>query len=207
MVQSAILWFQGMTANVVSSLLEGNLYHLGNLYSSCRSWETHNIPAVFRLMLPAATSPLSLSHSIVPFIFFFLPSLISFVDSFLHFFPHLFNPFSLPMSFQFISVTQSCLTLCDPMDCSTQASLSITNSQSFLKLMTVESVMPSNHLILCRPLLFLPSIFPSIRVFSNESVLCIRRPKNWSFSFSISPSNEYSGLISFRMDWLDLLAA
>ena len=119
MVQSAILWFQGMTANVVSSLLEGNLYHLGNLYSSCRSWETHNIPAVFRLMLPAATSPLSLSHSLVPFIFFFLPSLISFVDSFLHFFAHLFNPFFLPMSFQFISVTHSCLTLCDPMDCST----------------------------------------------------------------------------------------
>ena len=87
-----------------------------------------------------------------------------------------------------------------------QASLSITNSQSLLKLMPIESVMPSNHLILCRPLLLLPSIFPSIRVFSNESVLCIRWPKYWSFSFSIIPSNEYSGLISFRMDWLDLLA-
>ena len=86
-----------------------------------------------------------------------------------------------------------------------QASLSITNSQSLLKLMPIESVMPSNHLILCRPLLP-PSIFPSIRVFSNESVLYIRRPKYWSFSFNISPSNEYSGLISFRMDWLDLLA-
>ena len=87
-----------------------------------------------------------------------------------------------------------------------QASLSITNSRSLLKLMSFESVMPSNHLILCRPLLLLPSIFPSIRVFSNESVLCIRWPKYWSFSLSISPSSEYSGLISFRMDWLDLLA-
>ena len=87
-----------------------------------------------------------------------------------------------------------------------QASLSITNSRSLLKLMSIESVMPSNHLILCCPLLLSPSIFPSIRVFSNESVLHIRWPKCWSFSFSISPSNEYSGLISFRMDWLDLLA-
>ena len=87
-----------------------------------------------------------------------------------------------------------------------QASLSVSNSQSLLKLMSIESVMPSNHLILCLPLLLLPSIFPSIRVFSNESVLHIRWPKYWSFSFSISPSNEYSGLISFRMDWLDLLA-
>ena len=87
-----------------------------------------------------------------------------------------------------------------------QASLSNTNSWSPPKLMSVESVMPSNHLILCRPLLLLPSIFPSIRVFSNESVLGIRWPKYWSFSFSISPSNEYSGLISFRMNWLDLLA-
>ena len=87
-----------------------------------------------------------------------------------------------------------------------QASLSITNSQSFLKLMSIESVMPSNHLTLCHPLLLLPSIFPSIRVFSNESVLRIRWPKYWGFSFSISPSNEYSGLISFRMDWFDLFA-
>ena len=85
-----------------------------------------------------------------------------------------------------------------------QASLSITNSRSLLKLMTIESVMPSNHVILCHPLLLLPSIFPSIRVFSNESVLRIRWPKYWSFS--ISPSNEYSGLISFRIDWFDLLA-
>ena len=87
-----------------------------------------------------------------------------------------------------------------------QASLSITNSQSLLNLMYIESVVPSNHLILCRPLLLLPSIFPSIRVFPNESVLHIRWPKYWSFHFNISPSNEYSGLISFRMDWLDLLA-
>ena len=86
-----------------------------------------------------------------------------------------------------------------------QASLSITNSKSPPKLMSIESVMPSNHLILCRPLLLLPSIFPSIRVFSNESALCIRWPKCWSFSFNISPSNEHPGQISFRMDWLDLL--
>ena len=87
-----------------------------------------------------------------------------------------------------------------------EASLSITNPWSSPKLMPTESVMPSNHLILCHPLLLLPSIFPSIRVFSNESLLPIRWPKYWSFSFSISTSNEYSGLISFRMDWLDLLA-
>ena len=99
-----------------------------------------------------------------------------------------------------------CPTLCDTMDCSTQASLSITNSQSLLKLMSIESVMPSNHLILCHHLIQLPSIFPSIRVFSNESALRIRWPAYWSFSFSISPSNEYSRLISFRMDLLDLLA-
>ena len=95
------------------------------------------------------------------------------------------------------------------MDCSPahQASLSIiTNSRSLLKIMSIESVMPSNRLILCHPLLLPPSIFPSIRVLSNDSVLRIRWPKYWSFSFSISPSNEYSGLISFRMDWLDLLA-
>ena len=87
-----------------------------------------------------------------------------------------------------------------------QASLSITNSQSSLKLMSTESVMPSKHLILCHPLLLLPSIFPSIRIFTKESVLLIRWPKYWSFSFSISPSNEYTGLTSFRIDWFDLLA-
>ena len=92
------------------------------------------------------------------------------------------------------------------MDCSTQASLSTTNSQSLLKLMFIELVMPSNHLILCCSFLLLPLIFPSIRIFSNESVLCIRWPKHWSFSFSISPSNEYEGLISFRIDWFDRLS-
>ena len=92
------------------------------------------------------------------------------------------------------------------MDCSTQASLSITNSRSLLKLLSIELVMTSNHLILCRPLLLLPSIFPSIRFFSNESALCIKWPKYWSFSFNISPSNEHTRLISYRMDWLDLLA-
>ena len=93
-----------------------------------------------------------------------------------------------------------------PWTAARQASLSITNSRSLLKLMSIESVMPFNHLILCHPLLLLPLIFPSIRVFSNGSALCIRWPVYWSFSFNISPSNEYSGLISFRMDWLDLLA-
>ena len=92
------------------------------------------------------------------------------------------------------------------MDCSTPGLRSITNSRSLLKLMSVELVMSSNHLILCRPLLLLPSIFPSIRVFSNESALHIRWPKYWSFSFNISPFDEHPGLISFRMDWLDLLA-
>ena len=108
------------------------------------------------------------------------------------------------------SVQFSCSVVSDSVTlwtASCQASLSITNSQSLLKLMSINSRMPSNHLILCHPLLLLPSsIFPSIRVFSNESVLCIKWPKYWSFSFTISPSNEYSGLISFRMDWLDLLA-
>ena len=92
-----------------------------------------------------------------------------------------------------------------PWTAACQASRSIANSRSLLKLISIESVMPSNHLILCRPLFLLPSIFPGIRVFSNESVLHIRWPKYWSFSFSISPSNEHPGLISFRMDWLDLL--
>ena len=104
---------------------------------------------------------------------------------------------------QFSSVTQSCPTLWTETH---QASLSITNSWSLLQLMSIMSVMPSNHLILCLPLLVPPSIFPRIWVFSNESVLLIRWPRYWSFSFSISPSNEYSGVISFRMDWLDLLA-
>ena len=103
-------------------------------------------------------------------------------------------------------VAQSCPTLCNPMNRACQASLSITNPLSSPKPMSIELVMPSNYLILCRPLLLLPSIFPSIRVFSNESALRIRWPKYWSFSFSISPSNEHPGLISFRMDWLDLFA-
>ena len=101
----------------------------------------------------------------------------------------------------------SCIwLLATPWPAAYQASLSIISSQSLLKLMSIKSVMPSNHLILCHPLLFLPSIFPSIRVFSNESILRIRWPKYWSFSFNISPSNEHSGLISFRVDWFDLLA-
>ena len=107
-------------------------------------------------------------------------------------------------SVQLLSHTQLFVT---PWTAACQASLSITNSWSLSKRMSIESVMPSNHLILCHPLLLLPSIFPSIRVFSSESALHIRWPKYWSFSFSITPFNEYPGLISFRMDWLDLLAA
>ena len=107
---------------------------------------------------------------------------------------------------EFSSVAQLCPTLCDPMNCSTRASLSITNSQSSLKFMSIESVMPSSHLSLCHPLLLLPPIPPSIRVFSSESTLRMRWPEYWSFSFSIIPSKEIPGLISFRMDWLDLLA-
>ena len=104
------------------------------------------------------------------------------------------------------SVTQSWPTLCDPMDCSMPGFPVPHNTQSFLKLTSIKSVMSSKHLILCRPLLLLPSIFPSIGGFSNESALYIKWPMYWSFGFSISPPNEYSGLISFRMDWLDLLA-
>ena len=124
----------------------------------------------------------------------------------------MFKIFKLLKSFlthnQFSSVQLlSCVRLfATPWTAACQASLSITNSQNMFKLMSIESVMPSNHVILCCPLLLLPSIFPSIRVISNESVFCISWPKYWSFSFSISPSNEYSGLISFRIDWFDLLA-
>ena len=107
---------------------------------------------------------------------------------------------------QFSSVTQSCGNLCDPMDCSMPGFPVHHQLQSLLKLMSIKAVMPPNHFILCHSLLLLPSIFPCIRVFSNESVLHIRWPKYWSFGFSISPFHEYSGLISFRMDWLDILA-
>ena len=109
-------------------------------------------------------------------------------------------------SLQFSSVAQSCPTLCDPMDCTYQASLSITNSRSLLKLISIKLVMLSNHLILCRPLFLPPSIFSNIRVFTNESFLHIRWPKYWNLSFSINPSNEFSGLICFRVDWIDLPA-
>ena len=112
----------------------------------------------------------------------------------------------LLFSSHFSSVAQSCPNLCNPMDCSTPGFPVHHQLQSLIKLMSIESVVPSNHLILCHPLLLQPSIFPSIRVFSNESVIYIRWPKYWSFSFSISPSNEYSGLISLKTDWWDLLA-
>ena len=113
---------------------------------------------------------------------------------------------SILISHQFSSVAQSCLTLWTPWIAARQASLSITKSWSSLKLTSIELVMPSSHLIFCHPLLLLPSIPPSIRVFSNESTLHMRWPKYWSFSFSTIPSKEHPGLISFRMDWLDLLA-
>ena len=110
----------------------------------------------------------------------------------------------LPSIFPSIRIFSNGQLFATPWKAARQASLSITNSQTLLKLTSIESVMPSNHLILCPPLLLPPSICPSIRVFSNESVLCIRWPKYWSFSFSMSPSNEHPGLISFRMDWFDL---
>ena len=113
---------------------------------------------------------------------------------------------SLVTSVQFSSVIQSCPTLCDPMNRSTPGLPVHHQPQSSLRLKSIESVMPSSYLILCRPLLLLSSISPSIRIFSNKSNLLMRWPKYWSFSFSTSPSNEHPGLISFRMDWLDLLA-
>ena len=115
------------------------------------------------------------------------------------------SPLGYILNISISSFAQSCPTLYNPMNRTIQASLSITNSQSPPKPMSIQLVMPSNHLILCRPLLCLPSIFPSITVFPNGSTLRIRWPKYWSFSFNISPSNEQPGLISFRMDWLDLL--
>ena len=119
-----------------------------------------------------------------------------------------YNKYYNLFGFQFSSVQSlsHVQLFATPWTAARQASLSITNSQSPPKPMSIELVMPSNHLIFCRPLLLLPSVFPSIRVFSNESALHIRWPKYWSFSFNISPSNEHPGLISFRMDWLDLLA-
>ena len=120
----------------------------------------------------------------IPFLFFIFIGCLFFVNS--------------------VKSLSQVLTLCDPMDCSTSG-FPITNSQRLLKFMSIKSVMPSNHLILCHPLLFLSSVFPSTRVFSNESALCIRWPKYWSFSFSISPSNEHPGLISFRSTgWISL---
>ena len=154
-----------------------------------------------------STSSIRNQKSLLWFIwnYFFLYSISSF---FLCFF--LLSRFLLDLFFFFLmfsSVTQSCPTLCRPCRLqNAQASLSIANSQSLLKLMSVELMTHSNHLILCRPLLFLPSVFPITRVFSSEIILCIKWPKYWSFSFNISPSSEYSGLISFRIDWLDFLA-
>ena len=112
----------------------------------------------------------------------------------------------IAVCYQFSSVAPWCPALCDPMDCSTPDFPVHTNSRIFFKFMSIQLMMPSNHFIHCHPLLLPPSIFASIRVFSSEPILRIRWPKNWSFSFSISPSNKYSGLISFRIDWLDLLA-
>ena len=146
-------------------------------------------------------SSFSLSH--IPTMHMLVCLIVSHISLSSHFLHSLF--FLLFSLHQFSSVAQSCYFV-TPWTAARKASLSITNSRSLLKLVSIASVMPSNHLILCCSLLLPPSIFPSIRVFSDESVLHIRWPKYWSFSFSISPSNEYSGLISFRMDWLDLLA-
>ena len=116
------------------------------------------------------------------------------------------NPFSVPGTVVVVQLLSCVRSFATPWTAAHQAYLSFSISQSLLKIMSIESVMPSNHLILCHPILLLPSVFASIRVFSIESVLCIRWLKNWSFSFSISPCNEYLGLISFRLDWLDPLA-
>ena len=142
------------------------------------------------------------------FLLSFLPDIFGFSlpSSFLPFIPTTLHRVSKVIYKEFSSVIQLCPTLYDPMDCSMPGFPVHHQLQTLFKLMSIKSVMPSNHLILCRPLLLLPSIFPSIRVFSNESVLRIRWPKYWSFSFSINPSNEYLGLISFRTDWFDLLA-
>ena len=113
---------------------------------------------------------------------------------------------SVPLPLSSVQLLSHVRLFATPWTAARQASLSITNSWSLLNLISIKLVMPSNHLVLCRPLLLLPSVFPSIRIFSNESVLRIRWPKYWSFSFSISSSNEHSGLISFRIDWFDLLA-
>ena len=118
----------------------------------------------------------------------------------------LFNPYTITIQFSSVQPLSHVRLFATPWIAALQASLSITNSRSSLRLMSIESVMPSSHLILCHPLLLLPPIPPSIRVFSNESTLCMRWPKYWSFSFSVSPSKEHPGLIPFRMDWLDLLA-
>ena len=116
------------------------------------------------------------------------------------------SEYLLPVQFSLVQSLSHVQLFVTPWTAARQASLCITNSRSLLKLMSIQSVMPSNHLILCCPLFLLPSVLPNIRVFSSESVLCIRWPKYWSFSFSISPSNEYSGLLSFRIDWFNLLA-
>ena len=136
-----------------------------------------------------------------PVLFKSQPYIVFYAHGVVHF--HCLDKHSSVSSVQLLSPVQFFVT---PWTAAHQASLSITNSQSLLKFMSIMLVMPSNPFILCRPLLLPPSIFPSVRVFSNESVLHIRWPKYWGFSFSISPSNGYSGLISFRMDWLDLLA-
>ena len=157
-------------------------------------WWSHPHKLLLALPSTLTTSPVSQSsnkHIKCPFILAKLLNL---------------EGYSPLLGHQFCSVTQSCPTLCDPMTVAYQASLSITNSQNLIKLMFFESMRPFNHLILCHIRLLTPSIFPSIRIFSNESVLRIRWPKYWSFSFIVSPFSEYSGLISCRMDWLDLLA-
>ena len=149
--------------------------------------------------------PHLLGTSFLVFILF-LPPMIHLSLLFLFVFPILFLFFFLMLQFSSVQSLSRVRLFATPWIAARQASLSITHTRSSLRLMSIEAVMPSSHLILCRPLLLLPPIPPSIRVFSNESALCIRWPKYWSFSFSIIPSNEYSGLISFRMDWLDLLA-
>ena len=208
-------WHQGMVCGVRSTNVPVRSYHCHREYHSFR-WQVFSVwfsQAKFLFILPVSLSssfllflPSFLQQTFV-LIFFFIPGTGQRSDNTkVNKRVRNYSWDSTIVDIQFSSVTQSCPSLCDPMDWSTVGFPVIAISWSLLKLMSIESVMPSNHLIFCCPLLLLPSIFPSIRVFSSESVLCIRWPKYWSFSFNISPSNEYSGLISFRIDWFDLLA-
>ena len=180
------------------------IYGLSLFNVSMCQWD--HIVFVFLRLVSLSITPLKSIHVADGKISFFYGWIIFFCIYLPHFLYSFIHWWALRF-FPRLQFSHSCVRLfATPWTAARQASLSITNSRSPPKPMSIVAVMPSNHLILCRPLLLLPSIFPSIRVFSNESALCIRWPKYWSFSFNISPSGEHPGLIFFRMDWLDLLA-